>query len=71
LRIGLKPEKGISKRDEIEPLPPGVKGFWISSPSNIIHLIHQWVVISLASDYQETWPGNLVFFIKGVLLWVK
>jgi catechol 2,3-dioxygenase-like lactoylglutathione lyase family enzyme len=26
-------------RDGIEPLPPDFKGFWISSPSNIIHLI--------------------------------
>ena len=28
-------------QDEIEALPPGFKGFWISSPSNIIHLINQ------------------------------
>ena len=28
------------RRDEIEPLPNGVNGFWISSPSDIIHLIH-------------------------------
>ena len=34
-------EKGCSRRDEIEPLPGEFKGFWISSPSNIIHLIHQ------------------------------
>ncbi len=27
------------RRDEIEPLPKGFSGFWISSPSNIIHLI--------------------------------
>ena len=27
------------RRDEIEPLPPGFKGFWLSNPANIIHLI--------------------------------
>lgn len=32
-------EKGCSRRDEIEPLPNGYKGFWVSSPSNIIHLM--------------------------------
>lgn len=31
--------QGCHRRDEIEPLPEGFKGFWISSPSNIIHLI--------------------------------
>ena len=30
-----------NRKDEIETLPDGFKGFWISSPSNIIHLIHQ------------------------------
>ncbi len=29
------------RRDEIEPLPDGFKGFWISSPANIIHLINK------------------------------
>lgn len=33
--------KQCNRRDEIEPLPEGLKGFWISSPSNIIHLIHE------------------------------
>lgn len=32
-------EQGIARRDEVEPLPEGFKGFWISSPSNIIHLV--------------------------------
>jgi len=32
---------GCTKRDEIEPLPSEFNGFWISSPSNIIHLITQ------------------------------
>jgi hypothetical protein len=32
-------DKHCIRRDEIEPLPDNVKGFWISSPSNIIHLI--------------------------------
>ena len=30
---------GIVRRDGIEPLPDDFKGFWVSSPSNIIHLI--------------------------------
>ena len=33
--------KGLCRRDEIEPLPSEFKGFWLSSPSNIIHLIHE------------------------------
>lgn len=32
-------EQGCHRRDEIEPLPNGFKAFWISSPSNIIHLV--------------------------------
>ncbi|WP_372982677.1 VOC family protein [Marinobacter sediminum] len=32
-------EQGCRRRDEIEPLPDGLKAFWISSPSNIIHLV--------------------------------
>lgn len=27
------------RRDEIEKLPEGFEGFWVSSPSNIIHLV--------------------------------
>ena len=34
-------QQGCSRRDDIEPLPDDFKGFWISSPSNIIHLINQ------------------------------
>ena len=34
-------EQGCVRRDEIEPLPSGLKGFWISSPGNIIHLVNQ------------------------------
>lgn len=30
---------GVYRRDEIEKLPLEFNGFWISSPSNIIHLI--------------------------------
>ena len=30
---------GVKRRDEIEQLPDGFKGFWISSPSSIIHLV--------------------------------
>jgi catechol 2,3-dioxygenase-like lactoylglutathione lyase family enzyme len=32
-------EHDCVRRDEIEPLPEGMKAFWISSPANIIHLI--------------------------------
>jgi catechol 2,3-dioxygenase-like lactoylglutathione lyase family enzyme len=32
-------ENDCIRRDEIEPLPDGLKGFWIASPANIIHLI--------------------------------
>ncbi|MCG8427182.1 MAG: VOC family protein [Chromatiales bacterium] len=31
--------QGCAVRDEIEPLPPTLNGFWLSSPSNIIHLV--------------------------------
>ena len=27
------------RRDEIEVLPDGLKGFWLSNPANIIHLV--------------------------------
>lgn len=30
---------GCARRDEIEPLPDGFRGFWVSSPANIIHLV--------------------------------
>lgn len=29
------------RRDEIEPLPEGFKGFWLANPANIIHLINE------------------------------
>jgi catechol 2,3-dioxygenase-like lactoylglutathione lyase family enzyme len=32
---------GLTRRDDIEPLPEGFKGFWISNPANIIHLVSQ------------------------------
>ena len=32
-------EKGMIRCDAIEPLPADFKGFWISSPANIIHLV--------------------------------
>lgn len=31
--------QGCTIRNEIELLPPGFNGFWLSSPSNTIHLI--------------------------------
>jgi hypothetical protein len=30
---------GIVRRDEIEPLPEDLDGFWIQNPASIIHLI--------------------------------
>ena len=33
--------KGVAQRDEIEALPKNFKGFWISSPANIIHLVSE------------------------------
>lgn len=30
---------GIVRRDDIEPLPEGFEGFWITSPASIIHLV--------------------------------
>lgn len=30
---------GVPRRDEIEPLPDGFEGFWITSPASIIHLV--------------------------------
>ncbi len=32
-------KQGCRRRDEIEHLPDGFKGFWVSSPANIIHLM--------------------------------
>ena len=29
------------RRDEIEPLPEGLKAFWLASPANIIHLVNE------------------------------
>ena len=34
-------DKNCIRRDEIEPLPDGFKGFWLASPSNIIHLVNK------------------------------
>jgi len=34
-------EQGCAIRNEIEPLPPNFNGFWLSSPSNIIHLVNE------------------------------
>ena len=33
--------QGVTRLDEIEPLPKGFRGFWICNPANIIHLISQ------------------------------
>jgi catechol 2,3-dioxygenase-like lactoylglutathione lyase family enzyme len=30
---------GVVRCDDIEPLPQGFQGFWISSPASIIHLV--------------------------------
>lgn len=33
--------EGCTLRDDIEPLPSGYSGFWLSSPSNIIQLVSE------------------------------
>ncbi|MDX1754539.1 MAG: VOC family protein [Marinobacter sp.] len=38
------------RRDEIEPLPEGVRGFWIASPSDVIHLVTESPSITGAAD---------------------
>jgi catechol 2,3-dioxygenase-like lactoylglutathione lyase family enzyme len=30
---------GVVRCDDIEPLPQGFEGFWVSSPASIIHLV--------------------------------
>ncbi len=35
----LLAEAGVVRCDEIEPLPLGFQGFWVSSPASIIHLV--------------------------------
>lgn len=30
---------GVVRRDEIEPLPEGFEGFWITNPASIIHMV--------------------------------
>ena len=32
---------GVPRRDEIEPLPEGLDGFWIAAPGDLIHLVCQ------------------------------
>lgn len=32
-------ESGVVRCDQIEPLPEGYEGFWISSPASIIHMV--------------------------------
>lgn len=32
---------GIVRRDEIEPLPVGFEGFWITSPASIIYMVRR------------------------------
>jgi len=32
-------QEGTARRDEIEALPEGFEGFWISNPANVIHLV--------------------------------
>ncbi|MCU4379151.1 VOC family protein [Acinetobacter haemolyticus] len=34
-------DAGVVRCDEIEPLPEGFKGGWISSPANIIHMVRE------------------------------
>ena len=30
---------GVARRDEVEALPPGFEGFWITNSAGIIHLV--------------------------------
>lgn len=30
---------GVTRCDEIEPLPEGFQGFWVASPASIVHLV--------------------------------
>ena len=32
---------GVTRRDEIEPLPADFRGFWVASPADVIHLISE------------------------------
>lgn len=34
-------ESGVTRCDAVEPLPEGFRGFWISSPSQIVHLVSE------------------------------
>ncbi len=40
------------RRDEIEPLPVGFKGFWVANPANVIHLVTQLEDDSTAREVQ-------------------
>jgi len=35
----LLAEAGVVRCDDIELLPPGFRGFWVSSPASIVHLV--------------------------------
>lgn len=32
-------DRDCSRRDEIEPLPKSINGFWLANPANIVHLV--------------------------------
>lgn len=32
-------EAGVTRCDEVEPLPDGFAGFWIASPAGVVHLV--------------------------------
>jgi catechol 2,3-dioxygenase-like lactoylglutathione lyase family enzyme len=32
-------QAGTTRRDELEALPEGMRDFWVSSPSSVIHLV--------------------------------
>jgi hypothetical protein len=32
---------GVTRCDPIEPLPPGFRGGWITSPANIVHMVRE------------------------------
>jgi hypothetical protein len=41
----LLAEAGVVRCDDIEPLPPGFRGFWVSSPASIVHLVCEAAVV--------------------------
>eukprot|EP01060_Flectonema_neradi_P003650 TRINITY_DN1235_c1_g3_i1.p1 TRINITY_DN1235_c1_g3~~TRINITY_DN1235_c1_g3_i1.p1 ORF type:complete len:368 (+),score=76.54 TRINITY_DN1235_c1_g3_i1:66-1169(+) len=60
----LKGRKRVSMRPEVEIIPPGVDGFWISPPNDMVHLIRG----PDGQDQLELAPGDLAEtpLVRGV-----